>query len=327
MLTPMWRGGAKLSLMVLGLALAIWTGSGASAFAHGGGGGGGGHGGGGMGGFGGGHMGGFGGGMGGFGGGWRVRRSDRRLRRPRVRWLRRPRVRRIRLWRVSATAVGYGLGYGYGLGSRLRLRLWLSLWLGLRLWPGRLRLGLRLRRLGLRRLWLRRRATAAWATAAMATLGTVMAWAMAIRRPALGIPRPMSRPAWAGRPRPCPNGRVLGIDEEPVVLSDGRKGMKITNVYPGTAAEQAGLQAGDVLRSVNGYLTEQRGNLAWIIANATPNNTLKLNVRTAKDGQDHSDHGHDSLRMRVRFTDAARRASRAAAARALLRCYDRRSSP
>jgi serine protease Do len=83
-------------------------------------------------------------------------------------------------------------------------------------------------------------------------------------------------------------GRVLGIDEEPVVLSDGKKGMKITNIYPGTGAANAGLQVGDVLRSVNGYLTEQPGNLAWIIANATPANELKLVVRTVKDGRDHS---------------------------------------
>jgi S1-C subfamily serine protease len=92
----------------------------------------------------------------------------------------------------------------------------------------------------------------------------------------------------AGAGMVAPQRRVLGIDEEPVVLPDGKKGMKVANVYPGTAAEQAGLQVGDVLRSVNGYLTEQRGNLAWIIANATPNNTLNLNVRTARDGQNHS---------------------------------------
>ena len=55
-----------------------------------------------------------------------------------------------------------------------------------------------------------------------------------------------------------------------MVGSDGSKAMKISNVYPGTAAEKAGLKVGDILRSVNGYLTEQRGNLAWIIANATP---------------------------------------------------------
>ncbi len=85
------------------------------------------------------------------------------------------------------------------------------------------------------------------------------------------------------------NGRrILGIDEEPVVLSDGRKAMKITNVYSGTGASSAGLQVGDVLISANGYLTEQRGNLAWIIANATPGKELKLVVRTAKDGKDHT---------------------------------------
>ena len=79
--------------------------------------------------------------------------------------------------------------------------------------------------------------------------------------------------------------RLLGIDEEPVVIAGGVKAMKVGKVYPGTAAEKAGLQAGDVIRSVNGYQTEQRGNLAWVIANAMPKNELKLNVQTAKDGQ------------------------------------------
>lgn len=88
--------------------------------------------------------------------------------------------------------------------------------------------------------------------------------------------------AMAGQPR------ILGVDEEPVALANGRKGMKITNVYPGTAAQAAGLKSGDVLLSVNGYLTEQHGNLAWIIANATPSNQLKINVLTAADGQEHT---------------------------------------
>ena len=79
--------------------------------------------------------------------------------------------------------------------------------------------------------------------------------------------------------------RLLGIDEEPVVISGGVKAMKVGKVWPGTAAERAGLQAGDVIRSVNGYLTEERGNLAWVIANATPDNQLKINIQAAKDGQ------------------------------------------
>jgi hypothetical protein len=81
-------------------------------------------------------------------------------------------------------------------------------------------------------------------------------------------------------------GRYLGIDEEPVVDSTGRRGMKVTNVYPGTAAQRAGLRVGDVFYSINGYLTEQRGNLAWIIANAAPNNQLNMTVKRSIDGQE-----------------------------------------
>ena len=66
----------------------------------------------------------------------------------------------------------------------------------------------------------------------------------------------------------------LGIDEEPVVDPDGVRGVRVSNVYPGTAAEKAGLQPGDVIHSINGYRTEHRGNLAWIIANASPDKVL-----------------------------------------------------
>jgi len=88
-------------------------------------------------------------------------------------------------------------------------------------------------------------------------------------------------------PTLLPGQRLLGIDEDPLVMPDGSKVMKVSKVYPGTAAERAGLQAGDVVRSVNGYLTEQRGNLAWIIANAAPKDELKINVQSVKDGQIH----------------------------------------
>lgn len=83
-------------------------------------------------------------------------------------------------------------------------------------------------------------------------------------------------------------GRYLGIDEDPVTDSSGRKGMKVSNVYPGTPAQRAGLQVGDVIYSINGYLTEQRGNLAWIIANAAPNNQLNITLKRASDGQQRS---------------------------------------
>ena len=83
-----------------------------------------------------------------------------------------------------------------------------------------------------------------------------------------------------------PQGRYLGIDEEPIVEASGRRGMKVTNVYPGTAAQRAGLRTGDVIYSINGYLTEQRGNLAWIIANAAPANQLTMNIKRSVDGQE-----------------------------------------
>jgi hypothetical protein len=82
--------------------------------------------------------------------------------------------------------------------------------------------------------------------------------------------------------------RYLGIDEQPTVASDGTKAIRVGRVYSGTAAEKAGLQAGDVIYSINGYLIEVPGNLAWVIANAAADNVLKMNVRTVRDGQLHT---------------------------------------
>jgi hypothetical protein len=82
-------------------------------------------------------------------------------------------------------------------------------------------------------------------------------------------------------------GRYLGIDEVPVV-DGGATGMQVRRVYPGSPAEQAGLQVGDVIFSANGYLTQDPGNLPWIIANTPANGVLQMNVRTAKDGAIHA---------------------------------------
>jgi hypothetical protein len=77
---------------------------------------------------------------------------------------------------------------------------------------------------------------------------------------------------------------ALGIEAQPVVEPDGQRGMRVAKVDPGTAAAQAGLQPGDVIRSANGFMTEVPGNLAWIINNAASDNRLTMNVRSAKDG-------------------------------------------
>jgi hypothetical protein len=83
-------------------------------------------------------------------------------------------------------------------------------------------------------------------------------------------------------------GRSLGIEEEPVVDSHGARGIKISNIYSGAAAEKAGLHAGDVVYSSNGYPTQVRGNLAWIINHAAPTKVLTMKVRTATDGKEHT---------------------------------------
>jgi S1-C subfamily serine protease len=59
--------------------------------------------------------------------------------------------------------------------------------------------------------------------------------------------------------------------------------MQVVRVYAGSPAEQAGLQAGDVIYSANGYLTQQHGNLTWIIVSLPPGGALQMNVRAARD--------------------------------------------
>jgi PDZ domain len=280
MFSQLRRCGAKLSLTALVLALGIWSLSGASAFGHGGGGGGGGgHGGGGMGGMGGmgGHMGGMGmGGMGGMGmggmGGGRFGGG-----------------------RFGGFNRGFGFGglgfggfgfggfypgfygyypYGYGLGYGGYGGLGYG-GLGYGGYGG----------LGYGGYGDMGYGYPGYGYAANAYPSSPIGGAMPASG-GFGYNAAYVAPA-SGAATPGMQRRYLGIDEEPMVGSDGSKAMKISNIYPNTPAEKAGLKVGDVLRSVNGYLTEQRGNLAWIIANATPNNELKLNVQTAKDGQRH----------------------------------------
>jgi hypothetical protein len=81
------------------------------------------------------------------------------------------------------------------------------------------------------------------------------------------------------------NEPFLGINEQPLTEANGT-GMKVTIVYAGSAAERAGLKVGDVIHSINGYNTQTRGNITWIIRNAAPDGTLKMNVRHAGAAND-----------------------------------------
>ncbi len=81
---------------------------------------------------------------------------------------------------------------------------------------------------------------------------------------------------------------ALGIEAQPVLEANGQEAMRVSRVVPGTAADKAGLKAGDTIESANGYMTQDPRNMLWIINNAAPGNVLKMTVRTAKDGLDHT---------------------------------------
>ena len=78
---------------------------------------------------------------------------------------------------------------------------------------------------------------------------------------------------------------ALGVDTEPVVDAGSARGLKVNFLQPGGEAERAGLKVGDVIRSANGFLTEQPGHLSWVVANAATDRILRLNVLAGKDGE------------------------------------------
>jgi hypothetical protein len=82
------------------------------------------------------------------------------------------------------------------------------------------------------------------------------------------------------------SARDFGIDEESVVGADGARAIKVSSVVPGSLAQKAGLQAGDVIRSVNHYVPTQLGDLGWIIANATPRSELTMYIGTLSEGKE-----------------------------------------
>ena len=77
----------------------------------------------------------------------------------------------------------------------------------------------------------------------------------------------------------------LGIDERKVSDATGSH-IQVARVHAGSPAERAGLQAGDTIVSANGFLTQDPGNLAWIINHHTTNGAVTLKVRQVANGQD-----------------------------------------
>ena len=97
--------------------------------------------------------------------------------------------------------------------------------------------------------------------------------------------RPMADDAHEGKGIPT-GDRSLGIVTRSVADGQRPPGLKITRMEPGGAAQKAGLSVGDLIRSANGYLTEQPANLTWILVNNTPDGFVDLNVLGARDGKE-----------------------------------------
>jgi hypothetical protein len=105
--------------------------------------------------------------------------------------------------------------------------------------------------------------------------------------PAPAAPPGNPGPVPGSVPPPAP-GQALGIDAAPVTDDAGTPGMKIAKVYPGSPADKAGLHPGDVLHSMNGYVTTKPSHIPWIIAHATTEGAVTMKLRAASDQKEHA---------------------------------------
>ena len=93
------------------------------------------------------------------------------------------------------------------------------------------------------------------------------------------VPPTTVRPGSERVPAGLVASRVLGVEVEPVIDDEGQLRLRIGKVIPDSVAQTSGLEPGDVIQSINGYRTEEAGHLTWIIADAVPQNVLKITVR------------------------------------------------
>lgn len=89
-----------------------------------------------------------------------------------------------------------------------------------------------------------------------------------------------SRPDPGAAPA-APAASRLGADYEAFQDAQDR-GVKITKLTPGGAAERAGLKVGEVILSINGYLSHTPELTAWILKNASPAEPLVIQSRPTK---------------------------------------------
>ncbi len=65
--------------------------------------------------------------------------------------------------------------------------------------------------------------------------------------------------------------------------------MKVTSITPGGVADKAGLRVGDVILSINGYVTQKWFDLGWILDNAAGDKALRMSIRSERDGKESRD--------------------------------------
>jgi membrane-associated protease RseP (regulator of RpoE activity) len=81
--------------------------------------------------------------------------------------------------------------------------------------------------------------------------------------------------------------QTLSADHaEALGLSRDTKGVMVTDVYPNTPAETAGLKRGDVIMSINNKSVTSLRDLRVLIAQTAPGSKVKLKI--SRDGKDRS---------------------------------------
>jgi serine protease Do len=80
--------------------------------------------------------------------------------------------------------------------------------------------------------------------------------------------------------------RYLGMEAEPGAAAGGRRGLRVVSILPESTAEKSGLQVGDVILSVNGQITEERGSLGRIIGGLPSGSELTITLIKASTGRE-----------------------------------------
>jgi S1-C subfamily serine protease len=109
------------------------------------------------------------------------------------------------------------------------------------------------------------------------------------RRSPGGLPPVAERQDAPASPRDAPasgprsSGRSLGVSAEPVTIGQ-RTGMKVVGVQPGSPAQKAGIERGDVIVAANGVPITGAESMSAVIHKSGA--TLNLTVRDTRNGKD-----------------------------------------